>query len=174
MKLRFSVFVLLFCVGFSRLAFGWASQPDYRLQNRLPEPILVEFINREGKPTKVATVLPGRELALPARQCRFVVHTNTQAREYVVPTILDVPRTPIKSAPAYEPMVNGKWRLIVTEASTLGIAFLGGGTVQEPIPNFTKPPLLFPLRARRPSETFEHYQADLHARVHSTLAKNPE
>ncbi len=174
-KLRFLVFFLFLCAGLSRSAFGWASEPDYRLQNRLQQAIRVEFISREGKSVKVATVKPGKELSFPTRHRRFVVHTATQAREYVVPGVLDVPRTPTKSAPAYESMINGRWRLIVTEAATLGITFLGGGSVQEPIPDFTKPPLLFPLRPRKPSETFEQYQADLHARTRSTLLKqNPK
>ena len=171
MKLGFLPSTVIGCLALCASAQAWMNEPDYRLQNQLQQPIRVEFISRDGKSVKIATVKPGREISLPTRRRRIVVHTSTESREYGVPGVLDVPRTATKSAPRYESMINGKWRLIVTEAATLGISFIGGGTVHEPVPDFTKSPLLFPLRPRKPSETFEEYQAELHARTRSTLLK---
>lgn len=146
------------------------SEPDYILANRLPETIEVEFVSPKGKSLGIKTVKAGGELSLRVSR-RIVVRTAAQAREYSLPAVLLLRRKEPGAAAPYASMISGKWRVIVSSDSTLGIVFVSGGAVHEPVPDFTKPPLLFPLRPRKPSETFEQYEQDFARQERAALQR---
>lgn len=148
---------------------GKASEPNYILLNHLSEAIKVEFVSTTGKSLGAKMIKPGQELSLRVSR-RIVIRTATRAYEYALPAVLDVPISVRGVAQKYESMINGKWRVIVSEATTLGIEFIGGGTVEQ-VPDFAKPPLLFPLRPRKQSETFDQYKDALRAQTRAALVK---
>jgi hypothetical protein len=169
-------------------AYGWASEPHYQLQNQLQESIRLEIISDDGHSLKTSVVKAGREIGLPIRRRRIVVHTSLASREYLVPGVLRVPQVSAKGPPHYKSIIDGNWALIVTPAPTLNITYIGKASVygvvlpdssQPPLllppgfvlPDFSKPPLLFPLRPRNPSETFAHYESDLEARTRSAILR---
>lgn len=144
------------------------TEPDYLLVNRSAKSVRVEFIGSKGKSSGSKTVEPQHEIPLRGNR-RIVVHTAREAREYALPAILYVPTKP-GATKKYESMISGKWRVVVTEVSNLNITYHGGGTVEE-MPDYTKPPLLFPLRPRKPSETFEQYENALRQHKREALLK---
>lgn len=145
-----------------------AKRFDYVLVNRSAKSVRVEFIGSEGKFAGSKTVEPQHEITLRGNR-RIVVHTEQQTREYALPAILYVPTKP-GATKKFEAMSSGKWRVVVTEAPHLDITYHGGGTIEE-MPDYTKRPLLFPLRPRKTSETFEQYEDALRQQKREALLK---
>lgn len=152
-----------------RAAYSKGSEPRYSLMNRLLESIQVELLKEDGDVVKRLTLPSGREVNLQGTR-RIIIYIADQVpREYALPAVLDVPVKALETG-KYESVINGKWRLFVSNSLNLNIEYLGRATVGL-VPDYARNPLLFPLRPRGSKESFKQYRENLRRMTRDALQK---
>ena len=115
---------------------------------------------------------------------RLVIHKTTEHFEYALPSNLKFwisPQASSKNDPVlFDSQMNsnapvafalgGRWRLSMLESNLLDVVCIKGGDVSA-VPDHTRPAIGFPLRPRKPNETFEQYKAGLEEAYRAALRK---